>query len=283
MKQLFELEWLGGAAEHHFRKERPGIDDLPWGTLDTSDYPPDIVEAARATWTESAFTEYKAVAAFAEVVRALCESQAPLDLVGMASGFLADEVVHVELASRVAMELGGATPRYVDLDAMVMKPPAELSAFQRANDLVLRISAIAEAFSGKMAVGAMRTTTHPLTRAVYERIVADESLHHRLGRLYFDWASDRMDDAERSRLADVALRTLKALATTWQSPRSPRSPRYRATREQVNAIGWLETPLYREQVRVAVRESIAEPLASYGIKLPNDEIESLLRFPEISC
>src|SRR4029078_11642406 len=114
-----------------------------------------------------------------------------LDLVGMASGFLADEVVHVELASRVAMELGGATPRYVDLDAVVMKPPAELSAFHRTNGLYLRTSAIAEAFSGKMAVGAMRTTTHPLTRAVYERIVADESLPHRLGRLHFHWRAYR--------------------------------------------------------------------------------------------
>ena len=107
MKEPFELEWMGGPAEHHFRKARPGIDDLPWGTLDTSDYPPEVVLAARATWTEAAYTEYRAIAAFSAVLHGLCEAKAPLDLIGMASSFVADEVVHVELASRVAMELGG--------------------------------------------------------------------------------------------------------------------------------------------------------------------------------
>src|SRR5215472_9210527 len=101
MNEPFELEWLGGAAEHHFRRARPGIDDLPWGTLDTSQYPPDVVLAARATWTESAYTEYRAVAAFAAVLSALCEAKAPLDVIGMASSFVADEVVHVELCSRL--------------------------------------------------------------------------------------------------------------------------------------------------------------------------------------
>jgi hypothetical protein len=34
MKLPFELEWMGGAAEHHFRKARPGIDDLVRDILD---------------------------------------------------------------------------------------------------------------------------------------------------------------------------------------------------------------------------------------------------------
>ena len=31
MKAAFELEWMGGPAEHHFRKARPGVDDMAWG------------------------------------------------------------------------------------------------------------------------------------------------------------------------------------------------------------------------------------------------------------
>jgi hypothetical protein len=276
MKEIFELEWMGGAAEHHYRKARPGIDDLPWGTLDASKYPPDIVAAAQASWTESAFTEYKAVAAFSIVLRALCEAQVPLDIIGMASSFVADEVVHTELASRVAMELGGGAPKPVDFENLYMVPDPTLSAFQRANEMVLRVSGVAEAFSGKMAVGTLRTTTHPLTRAVFERIVADESLHYRLGGVYFDWATEHMEDDERVRLSGVALATLKSLSTIWKRPKDKASPRYRATREQMSELGWIETQLYKEQIAIAVREGIVAPLAVYGIEIPGDEIDAIL-------
>ena len=277
MNEPFELEWMGGAAEHHFRKARPGIEELPWGTLDTSHYPPDVLDAARATWTESAYTEYRAVAAFAEVLHALCEARAPLDLIGMASSFVADEVVHVELASRVAMELGGGVTRPIDFEALVVRADRALTPFQRANDLVLRISCIAEAFSGKMAVDAMRTTTHPLTRAVYARIVADESLHSRLGGLYFDWAAGQMDDAERTRLSEVALRTLRSFAPRWKrKTRDDSSARYRASLEQIHEIGWIESRFFMGHVRAAVEEAIAAPLATYGIVLGAADLQALL-------
>jgi len=276
MMEPFELEWMGGAAEHHFRKARPGIEELPWGTLDVSAYPPEVADAARATWTDAAYTEYKAVIAFSEVLRAMCEAKAPLDLIGMASSFVADEVVHVELSSRMAMELGGAVPRQVNYEALYPPPPPSLSAFERCNDVVLRVSCVAEAFSGKMAVASLRSTTHPLTRAVLERIVADESLHYRLGGLYFEWASEQMEDSERERLARVALATLKAIVPNLGPKRDTRSARYRATLGQIQDIGWVETRLFKEQVREAVRQTIVAPLAALGIVVPLADVESLL-------
>src|SRR5271167_1452395 len=142
MKVPFELEWMGGAAERHFRKARPAAVELPWGTLDLAKYAPAAVERARTSWTEVAINEYRAVASFSEVLRALVDVKAPLDLLGMTSDFLADEVSHVELASRMAMELGGAAPRMVDLDRFAMRPRG-LTAFQRANELILRVGCVA--------------------------------------------------------------------------------------------------------------------------------------------
>ena len=46
----------------------------------------------------------------------------------------------------------------------------------------------------------MRETTHPLLRSVYESILRDEARHRRFGTLYFEWAVDRLDVAERERL-----------------------------------------------------------------------------------
>ncbi len=263
---------MGGAAEHHFRVARPGIDDLPWGTFDVRDYAPETVDAARASWTESALTEYRAVVAFSDVLRTMCEAGAPLDLIGMASSFVADEVVHVELTCRMAMELGGAVERPVDYDALYERPDVSLSPFERANETVMRVSCIAEAFSGHMAVAALRPTTHPLTRAVLGRIAADESLHYRLGALYFEWACDAMDEAERARLSRVAARTLHRLAPTLRPRRDPASARYRTPVRQIHEIGWIESRYFAHEVATAVRESIVAPLASYGIMVPEAEV-----------
>jgi hypothetical protein len=290
MNEPFELEWMGGAAEHHFRRARPGVESLPWGTLDVTSYAPEVVVAARATWTEGAYTEYRAVAAFSQMLGAMCEARAPLDLIGMASSFVADEVVHVELCSRLAGELGGGVPMPVDLDALKLCIDPSRSAFERANELVLRISSVAEAFSGKLAASALRSTTHPLTCAVLERIVADESLHYRLGGLYFDWAREQMDDAERQRLAVVAENAIRPYASMWQPKKTSRADidvpagtfaaakagRYRATREQIQEIGWLEAPVFREEARAAMQNAIVAPLARYGIEIPKSRVDALL-------
>ena len=54
MKPPFEIEWLGGVAEKHFRRLRPSTCELPWGTLEPSRYPPVLVERARTMWTQVA-------------------------------------------------------------------------------------------------------------------------------------------------------------------------------------------------------------------------------------
>ena len=172
------------------------------------------VEHARTNWTEVAINEYRAVASFSEVLRALVDVKAPLDLLGMTSDFLADECSHVELASRMAMELGGAVERIVDLDGLTGRPRG-LTGMRRANELVLRVSCISEAFSGGTASVSHATTSHPLPRAVYETILRDEAHHRRLGGLYFEWALSRIDEEELHRLGRVLFGSLKALSPFW--------------------------------------------------------------------
>ena len=114
----FTLEWLGGPAEFHFRKARPE-GDFDWASLDPARYPPSLVAAAREVWMGIVLAEYAAIAAFADVVGALTQARAPLDLIGMTGDFLADEVRHVELASRVVMQLGRrARPKFRHLAAI---------------------------------------------------------------------------------------------------------------------------------------------------------------------
>ena len=279
MKEVFELEWMGEAAEHHFRKAKH-VPDLPWGTLRCDDYDPDVLVAARATWTRSSLTEYRAIAGFTEILRAATEAIVPLDIIGMASTFVADEVVHVELASRMAMELGGGTPLTTDLDHLFMRADRTLTAFERANEMVLRVSCIAEAYSGRMAIKSYEGTTHPLTRAVLQIINADESLHYRLGGIYFDWASERLTEKERQRLAGVAMDTLRSYSLRTPKAVDPSAPgRRKATLAQIQDIGWIEAAHFESCVSEAVYKGIVLPLESYGIELDHAELERLFGGP----
>jgi hypothetical protein len=274
--ERFELPWMGGAAEHHFRKARPEVEDLPWTKIDTSEYTPAAVERARIAWTELAINEYRAAAWFTEVLHALLDVKAPLDLIGMASDFLADECTHVEMASRLAMALGGGVERHVDVERFAVRPRG-LTAFQRANQLVLRISCIEEAFSGGTASVSLETTSHALPRGVYEAILRDEVRHRRLGGLYFEWALRRIDDVELRRLGGVLRDALNRIKPMWTLPTEaatvePPSP-------DTRALGWLEPTRFAEVAREVVRRDILDPLATIGIEITKEERERLFESP----
>jgi len=273
MKEPFELEWMGGTAEHHFRKVRPRTTELPWGTLDPARYSPLAVERARASWTEVAINEYRAIGSFTEVLRALADARAPLDLLGMTSDFLADEVSHVELASRMAMELGGAVPRVVDLEQFAPRPRG-LTPFQRANELMLRVSCVSEAFAGGTASVSCGATTHELPRIVYETILRDEALHRRLGGVYFEWALPRIDDAELARLGRVLGHALAGFKAYW-TPRPSVLARPQPPAEDLQALGWLGPARFAALAREVVLRDIVDPLATVGIVLSEGERAAL--------
>ncbi|HVJ15865.1 MAG TPA: hypothetical protein VM686_10490, partial [Polyangiaceae bacterium] len=118
--ELFELELLGGNTERRFRKMRPEVEAMPWGTLDISKAREEDLIAARLAWTSAAYQEHRTGVACALTLRALIEARAPLDLIAVASRFPLDEMVHVELCARMAMELGGGTEIVHDPKAMVL-------------------------------------------------------------------------------------------------------------------------------------------------------------------
>jgi hypothetical protein len=277
--ELFQIEWLGGAAEHHYRNAKPDLMSLPWGTLEPSKYPKRLLDAARRAWTEVAVNEYRAAVAFTHVLQAMALAKAPLDLLGMAGGFITDEVSHVELASRVSMELGGAAPQYVEMTNFGSFALADgLTPLQRATELVLRVSFITEAFSGATSIGSMRVASHPLLRGVHQRILADESLHMRLGPIYFDWVSDLIDDQERARLSTVAFDTLRGLKSFWQHRVSKvtdgvTEEGYRVA--DIHELGWLESERFVPRAREVVDTHILVPLATYGIELRDEHRRAL--------
>jgi len=270
VKSAFELDWLGGAAEALLRRRRPGIDDLPWGTLDPAAYPAPLLARARASWTEGAYNEYCSGASFAELSAALLAARAPIDLVAMAGDFVVDEMLHVELNSRMAMELGGGALSLVDYEDLVPRPDPSLDPLARANELVVRLSCVGESFTLPILIGCMRSAAHPLTRAVLGRLARDEVAHARFGWLYLEWVGERLDAAERDRLAQVAADGLADYAAELRPPEGRAedgvTPEGFLVRH-IHELGWMEASEYAAVARRAVNDRVVARLARHGIEV----------------
>ena len=153
--ELFELELFGGDIERRYRKLRPELGVLPWGSLRKMPYNPEIQLAARSFWTKAAFQEYRTGAACAATLQALMQARAPLDLITRATRFATDEMIHVELCARLAGELGGGVELIYDPEHLVETfADSGVDPIVRASHLVVSVYCVGEAYSLPLLAGS---------------------------------------------------------------------------------------------------------------------------------
>ncbi len=248
---LFELGWRGGVTETRLHRRRPGIDALPWSTLDLAHHTePDMLEARRV-WSNGVFTEYASAAAFSSLATAMLRCGAPVDLIAMAADVVVDELFHVELSSRLTMELGGAMPIEFDVDDIAPVTTPGIRPLMRAAEIAITTSCVGEALSIPALARSRALATEPLVRAVLDRLLADEGPHAKCGLWFFDWAADQLTDDERAHLARLAEATIETYAPLWQGD---------------DVLG-LHDAAGARAMRDAVDTAIATPLARYGIAI----------------
>lgn len=264
--EVFELELLGGKIEQRYRRQRPEVEALPWGSVRVEDYPPEVVEAARRSWTGSAFQEYRTAVAVSQTLKCLIEARAPLDLIAMASRFPLDEIVHVELCARMAMELGGAVEIVHDPDALVALPRDDLDPVLRCADLVVRFFCVGEALSIPMLRGTWHAATHPLPRGVLGIIVRDEAAHGTFGFTFLDWALPLLPESARPLLARAADDTITMVKRNWKQLRS----RPRTAFSEAHALGWMESDAYLDLATRSLERLVLRPLRERGIPVASD-------------
>ncbi len=263
--ELFELELWGDGIERRYRKMRPEVEAMPWGTLDTSRIPAAALIAARKAWTGAAFQEHRTGVACAATLRALFECRAPVDLLALASRFPLDELVHVELCARMAMELGGGTEIQHDPDDMVADADASLPPLMRAGELVVRFFCVGEALSIPLLKGTWKAARHPLPRAVLARIVRDEAAHGVFGFTFLEWAVPQLGESERAHLGRVADRTILSVRRQWERIRARRTTAYD---ESVgDALAWMQSDAYLATAAHAMETRVRKPLLRRGIPL----------------
>jgi hypothetical protein len=261
--ELFELELFGEGIEKRYRRLRPEVEAMPWGTLETHAYPEHTVIAARRAWTGAAFQEHRTGSACALTLKALIEARAPVDLIGVACRFPLDEMVHVELCSRLAMELGGGSEiRYEPRD-LIYEPPRDLPPLLIASELVVHNFCVGEALSIPLLRGAAKAAEQPLTRAVLMRIVRDEALHGSFGWAYLDWASERLTQSDLAHLSVLAARSIRGVLRNWEELKLDLEGS--GGRPRAHALGWMQTRDYLLLAARSLERKVLEPLARYGI------------------
>jgi hypothetical protein len=264
---LFEIDLAGGRAQRTYIKRLAPLAgdlerDFPWDALDPEQYDPELVERARIGWTENAFNEFCTATAMGQLVATMGRANVPLDLWGIAASFPLEELLHVELCSRIAMRLGGGAPIVYDPDDLVLQIDPGLTPLQQANELIVRLCCVGEVFSLPMLAGSMRAATNPLTRAVLTQIVKDEAMHGKLGWMYLDWVAPSLDEAECARLGRAAADTAAGVRRIWEHRRVPAIERPDPGRSD---MGWMDSLSYVERATKTLADEVFGRLAEYGI------------------
>lgn len=267
-KGQFELEWFGGPVERRFRRRRPGVGELPWGTFDAKHLEPEDLREARQVWTNGAFTEVASAAAFSAFATSLLECAAPIDLVGVAADFVVDEMSHAEIASRLVGEMGGAAPFEVSFERISPVTTPGASPLLRAAEIAVKTSCVGEALSVPALRVARSVADQSLVHSVLAKLLADEGPHAKIGDWFFEWAEDRFSDQDRAHLADVALDAIEVYAPLWQ--------RESCGCPDVASAGVAPRDDYGAAMVSAVRTRIAAPLARRGIYIDGERLASLL-------
>jgi hypothetical protein len=251
---------------------------MPWGTLQLEGHPERTIVAARQAWTGAAFQEHRTGAACAITLKALIEARAPLDLIAIACRFPLDEMVHVELCSRLAMEMGGGSEIRYDPRNLVYEPSRELSPLRVASELVVHNFCVGEALSIPMLRGAAKAANQPLTRAVLSRIVRDEAMHGSFGWSYLEWAKDYLSSEELDRLSHLSARSIRGVLANWEYLRRELMEN-KTQRPKAHALGWMQTRDYLTLAAISIERKVLQPLARFGIdpkRYLNGELEELV-------
>lgn len=257
----FSLQAIGGLWSKRMDKRRAGlVEEIDWTRI-AQEASADQVELARDVWTRSAFSEYASGASFAAIATHLLSANAPIDLVAAAGDFVGDEMFHAELASRVAMSLGGAVSLDVRFDRLV-RPPEREGALVRAAELVVRTCCVGESLTVPILKQSRRAAGSKTIEAVISRILRDEAQHAELGWWFLDWAE--LTDEELTHLGQVAGATVRSFAALFGRECT-----------QIEGLGALPCSRFDGTFLEAVADHVVEPLAERGILVPEDDVVAL--------
>ena len=258
---LFELELFGGTIEQRYRRLRPEVEQMPWHLFDPSTLTDAERQDAQRRWTEAAFQEYRTGLGCVRALDSMLEARAPLDMIALVARFPMDEMVHVELCSRMAMLHGGGQAIAYPEGELVHVGADDLPPLLQATHRVVSVFCLGEAFSIPMLHAVQQAAKDPLTEAVMARIVRDEADHGTFGWAFLDWVRPHLSDEEWTGLTSTAQAGLDILRSRIDGMREGSNDH--PSGEDV--LGWMPSADYAVKAEHSLGRTVIAPLAARGI------------------
>jgi hypothetical protein len=262
-KETFELEIFGAKPFKNHRNLRPDVEQLPWGTIDLNNYDPKLIEAARYAWTRATFQEFSTAYACAITQAALIEARAPIDLISLLARFSIDELVHVELCSRAAEELGGGVEWNYDPKKLFIDYWKDCEPIIHAAHLVVAVFCIGESYSIPLISKTSLETKEPLLKAILQTIVKDEADHGEFGWQFLTWAEPYLSDNDKLELSKTAISYIEMFYKSWEPIlKKEKDP------NPNEGLGWLPADKYMAVAKKAIDDHVIKRLLEFGIVVP---------------
>lgn len=178
-----------GKAHARFTMEEEAFD---WDALRRAPHDRRERERGRKSFVMRALDEQRSLLAFSELLSALCEAGAPIDVIGSLTRVVRDEARHVDLCGRVVDALGG-WPDDAPEPAWVRTDPRQPLS-RRILTSVIGSLCIGETLSVAMIAGCRKHASDPVVHEVLTRMLADESFHSRFGWWWLELEAPRFTD-----------------------------------------------------------------------------------------
>jgi hypothetical protein len=247
---------MGGAIERRYRSFRPELEQLPWGTLAEAHLSDGLRQRAQSQWLRVCLNEYQSAGGIAQTLDTFITAQVPIDLSGVLSRFVVDEISHAELAARIVGELRGPGDiAYAPPEALLQPPSRKLRPLMRAAYYMMRGFCTGEALSLAIVRATAKVETQPLVSAAMKRIAKDEAAHGAFGWVFFDWALEQFSKSEILYLrkqARIGLENIVAIINECDD-------------HEEECLGWLPAPALREVCIRALEEEISPALRERGL------------------
>lgn len=229
-------------------------------------YHPRALEISIANWRLRAVHEHRSSQTFANLLPDLIEAEAPIEYKTVVLRSAIDELRHATLCGQVVSHLGGDPDVVVDLAAESRTLHEGVSPVEQALRNLLFVGCVSETVAVGMLTEERDLTTEPFVRRALTQLLADETLHARVGWAYLRESWPKLDADARARTTDYAIRAIGYYEQCVLSATIP-GPFSEEVLADARRLGFAEPRNARELAELTIDEVVVPQLEEVGLRV----------------
>lgn len=190
------------------RDEHPELTEAELGAGLVGAYHPRAIDIAILNWRQRMAHEHRSAQTFANLLPNLIEAEAPLDFKTVALRSAMDELRHAALCAQVVELLGGDPTLELGLGPEPPTVHGDLPPREQALRNLVFVGCISETIAVGLLTEERDLSEEPFVRRALTQLLADETLHARVGWAYLAHTWPGLDADARARTTDYVGRAL---------------------------------------------------------------------------